>query len=225
MADNVAITAGTGTTIAADDISGVLHQRVKIEYGVDGSATDVSTTNPLPTQGAAADNATAVGNPVRIGGVYNSSTQTYTTGEIADLQSDVNGNTKTTLATGITALVDTIAAKISTDAIMNGNTELLPKFVCISGATSGNNTILAAVTGKKIRVLAIAISFSGAANAKFQSGATGTDISKLFYGVASTQVVLPFNPCGWFETASATLLNMNLSAAVAVDITGTYVEV
>jgi hypothetical protein len=40
MADNVAITAGSGTTIAADDIGGVLHQRVKISIGADGSATD-----------------------------------------------------------------------------------------------------------------------------------------------------------------------------------------
>lgn len=47
MADNVAITAGTGTTIAADDIGGVLHQRVKISQGADGSATDVSSAAPL----------------------------------------------------------------------------------------------------------------------------------------------------------------------------------
>lgn len=47
MADNVAITAGTGTTIAADDIGGVLHQRVKLSQGADGSATDVSSAAPL----------------------------------------------------------------------------------------------------------------------------------------------------------------------------------
>lgn len=40
MVDNVAITAGTGTTIAADDISSVLYQRVKIGLGADGAATD-----------------------------------------------------------------------------------------------------------------------------------------------------------------------------------------
>lgn len=47
MADNVAITAGSGTTIAADDIGGVLHQRVKISQGADGAATDVSSAAPL----------------------------------------------------------------------------------------------------------------------------------------------------------------------------------
>lgn len=40
MADNVQITAGTGTTVAADDIAGVLHQRVKLSIGADGSAAD-----------------------------------------------------------------------------------------------------------------------------------------------------------------------------------------
>jgi hypothetical protein len=40
MADNVAITAGSGTSIAADDIASVFHQRVKISLGADGSATD-----------------------------------------------------------------------------------------------------------------------------------------------------------------------------------------
>lgn len=47
MADNVTITAGSGTTIAADDIAGVLHQRVKISQGADGAATDVSSASPL----------------------------------------------------------------------------------------------------------------------------------------------------------------------------------
>ena len=42
MADNVGYTPGTGATIAADDISSVLYQRVKISEGADGSATDVS---------------------------------------------------------------------------------------------------------------------------------------------------------------------------------------
>jgi hypothetical protein len=47
MAENVNITPGTGDVVAADDIAGVKHQRVKISQGVDGSATDVSSTDPL----------------------------------------------------------------------------------------------------------------------------------------------------------------------------------
>jgi hypothetical protein len=40
LADNVAITPGTGATVAADDIGGVLHQRVKVSIGADGTAAD-----------------------------------------------------------------------------------------------------------------------------------------------------------------------------------------
>jgi hypothetical protein len=50
MADNIPVTPGTGATIAADDIGGVLHQRVKLALGADGiNDGDVSATNPMPT--------------------------------------------------------------------------------------------------------------------------------------------------------------------------------
>jgi hypothetical protein len=48
MADNVGYTPGTGATVAADEIGGVLHQRVKLGIGDDGTAVDVSAANPLP---------------------------------------------------------------------------------------------------------------------------------------------------------------------------------
>lgn len=40
MADNVDISPGSGATIAADDISGVLYQRVKVAVGADGTGVD-----------------------------------------------------------------------------------------------------------------------------------------------------------------------------------------
>lgn len=49
MVDNVEITAGTGTSIATDDVGGVQHQKVKVEFGVADSATMVSASDPLPT--------------------------------------------------------------------------------------------------------------------------------------------------------------------------------
>jgi hypothetical protein len=54
MADNVGYTPGTGATVAADEIGGVLHQRIKLGIGDDGVAVDVSDANPMPvalTQG------------------------------------------------------------------------------------------------------------------------------------------------------------------------------
>lgn len=53
MADNTTLNSGSGgDTIATDDIAGIKHQRVKIQYGADGSATDVSDSNPLPIDDA-----------------------------------------------------------------------------------------------------------------------------------------------------------------------------
>ncbi len=50
MADNTTLNAGSGgDVIATDDIGGVKYQRVKVTFGADGSATDVSSAAPLPT--------------------------------------------------------------------------------------------------------------------------------------------------------------------------------
>jgi len=54
MADNVGYTPGEGATVAADDIGGVLHQRVKVGIGADGVAVDVSDANPMPVTGTVA---------------------------------------------------------------------------------------------------------------------------------------------------------------------------
>jgi hypothetical protein len=66
MADNVAITAGSGTTIAADDIgAGVLAQRVKPVWGPDGTGNDidVATGKPLPIQVRSATGLIPIGEP------------------------------------------------------------------------------------------------------------------------------------------------------------------
>ncbi|MBU6362449.1 MAG: hypothetical protein KGS46_20760 [Chloroflexi bacterium] len=53
MSDNIGYTPGTGATVAADNIGGVLHQRVKISVGADGVAADASADNPLPVTAVA----------------------------------------------------------------------------------------------------------------------------------------------------------------------------
>jgi hypothetical protein len=100
-----------------------------------------------------------------------------------------------------------------------------PKFGVIDAATSGDNTLLAAVSGKKIRVLALFLVAAGAVNVRFESGAGGTALTGQMNLVANTGFVLPYNPAGWFETGSNTLLNLELSAAQSVDGSFTYIEV
>jgi hypothetical protein len=51
MADNITALANTGSgtdVFATDDIGGVNYPRTKVGFGVDGSYTDASATNPLP---------------------------------------------------------------------------------------------------------------------------------------------------------------------------------
>lgn len=50
--DNVELNIGSGgKIISTDDIGGIQHQYVKVEFGVDGTATPVSTADPLPIAG------------------------------------------------------------------------------------------------------------------------------------------------------------------------------
>jgi hypothetical protein len=55
VADNVGYTPGSGAIVAADDISGVLYQRIKPVVGVDGVAVDVSSTSPMPVSDVTAE--------------------------------------------------------------------------------------------------------------------------------------------------------------------------
>jgi hypothetical protein len=127
----------------------------------------------------------------------------------------------------LTSLRTTAAVAVAqqTDVMMNGATELTPKFAVIDHATSGDNTIVAAVASKKIRVLACFLVAAGTVTVRFESGASGTAKTGQMNLVANTGFVLPFNPVGWFETAVNTLLNLELSGAVSVDGCLVYVEV
>jgi hypothetical protein len=48
MADNIGYTPGSGAVVAADDVGGVLYQRIKPAFGADNTAVDVSADTPLP---------------------------------------------------------------------------------------------------------------------------------------------------------------------------------
>ena len=100
------------------------------------------------------------------------------------------------------------------------------QYAVIAAAGSGDNTLVAAVTGKKIRVLSAVLVASGGANTvRFESGAAGTALSGLMDLAADGQLVLPLNGFGWLETAAAVLLNLELSDATLVAGVLVYEEV
>ena len=61
-----------------------------------------------------------------------------------------------------------------TSTIADGLTALQPKFAIIDHASSGDNTLVSAVAGKRIRVLNIVMVVSGTVTIRFESGASGT---------------------------------------------------
>lgn len=112
-----------------------------------------------------------------------------------------------------------------TSVVFNGTTPLLPKFAVIDAATSGDNTLVSAVTGKKIRVLAVVLVSSGTVTVRFESAAGGTALTGQMQLTAQTGFSAPFSPVGQFQTVAGELLNLELSAAVSVDGWLVYVEV
>lgn len=119
----------------------------------------------------------------------------------------------------------TTAVQLSSDYIVVGSRNLPIKFAKINAATSGDNTLVAAVSGKKIRVVSLFYIAAGTVNTRFESATGGTALTGQMNHVASSGVSLSFNETGWFETIAGELLNLELSAAISVDGCLSYIEV
>ena len=95
-------------------------------------------------------------------------------------------------------------------------------FAVISAASSGDNTILAAVADRRARVIGIHMVAAGAVVARFESAAGGTALT----GAMSMITGVPFtayDPLGLFEQDVVNeLLNLELSGAVQVSGWLTY---
>ena len=100
-------------------------------------------------------------------------------------------------------------------------------YAVIAAASAGDNTLVAAAgSGIKIRVVSLVLSAPGGANdIRLESGASGTAILGSVGLADNGQLVLPYHPAGWCETAANALLNLELSAATAVGGVLGYVTV
>lgn len=241
--DDPILGALTETAPASDTASSGLNGRLQriaqrlttLIAGIVGStAHDAAggSVNPLAVGGyasaAAPTDVSADADIVRAWLLRNGAQATVITAGGALIGGDAsNGlDVDVTRAPAAAATTDNVGAALMTDKIMSATTALTPKFAKIAASSSGNNTLVSAVTSKKIRVLAYNFTAAGAVNAKFQDGAGGTDLTGLTYcDAAGAGKVAGFNPVGWFETSSNTLLNLNLSGAVAVGGELVYVEV
>ena len=98
-----------------------------------------------------------------------------------------------------------------------------------SAAVSGNNTIIAAGTNKlKIKAFSLTTTSTTSVTCIFQSGAGGTELWRVVLqaptGVSvGANLVVPA-PDYIFSTASATLLNLNLSSAQTIHYSVSYID-
>lgn len=99
---------GEGAALAVD-----ANGRLITVGGGTGSAAQV--------EGTSADNAAATGNPVLTGAEYNASAPTYSDGDVANNQADVNGNQKVTLS-GTAATVAQVASSATSVTLLAANT-------------------------------------------------------------------------------------------------------
>ena len=91
------------------------------------------------------------------------------------------------------------------------------KRAVIDVASNGDNTIVAAVTGKKIRVYQIVLVAANTVTVRFESGASGTALTGQMSLTTNSGFASGWSPVGHFDTAEGALLNLELSGAVSVD--------
>lgn len=161
MADNVGYTPGTGATVAADDIGGILYQRVKIGVGDDGTAADVSLTNPMPVA------------------VQNFPASQVVTGPLTDAELRASAlpiSGTVTANTGLTQpLTDTQlrASAVPVSGTVTANTgltqpltdaQLRASAVPVSGTVTANIGISQPLTDAQLRASAVPVSIEGGAS-------------------------------------------------------------
>lgn len=90
-------------------------------------------------------------------------------------------------------------------------------------ASATASSIVAAVAGKKIRVLSLAfVCGATATNATFNSA--GAAISALFANAANGGAILPLNPLGWFETVEGEALTLTTGTGSTTGVQVVYAE-
>lgn len=106
--------------------------------------------------------------------------------------------------------------------------DAVPQFANIKEVSSGDNVLVPAVSGKKLRVISLFLVAAGTVTVYFVDGADTAVAGDGTTGialVANSGFSLPFNPVGWFETGSGESLDINLNGAVGVAGALTYIEV
>ena len=124
-----------------------------------------------------------------------------------------------------------VDAALNTGVLQNSGSQLTPKFAVINLGATG--TLVAAVSGKKIRVVSLFMTIdnlTGDETYTFKSGAAGTAITGAIGDASGAGTPIPveysFSPLGHFETVSGSLLELSIAGTTPfADGSLVYVEV
>jgi hypothetical protein len=229
MADNLDVSPGTGATVRADEVGGALYQVIKPAFGIDGVATLVSSTDPLPV---------TVGN-----------TSLPVTGPLTDTQlratplpvtiSDatvtvdgavtVTGSVTISDGSGALTVDGTVVAtdgggSLTVDGTVTASTAIVTLTnVTNTTATSGDNTIIAAPSaGNRIVVhqWKIQLEAATATTVLLKNGSTTYD--RLYCAAAGDGAVIVYPTGKEWRLDGATALVFNLSGANAIGYSVRY---
>ena len=181
--------------IACDDVDGDRYQLMKVCYGSDGTATMADATNRLPVQ-ATVSGTVPVSGTVTVGSAPPSARAT-----------------------------DSVAAAAQSDAIMVGGTACTPKFAFSNVAASTTaGTLVAAVTGKKIRVIGFRLNVAGTATNVTLNSASAAR-TETFQLDARAVWSSGFSQVGHLETNVGEALTVTTGAGSQVGVDVVYIEV
>ena len=112
-----------------------------------------------------------------------------------------------------------------TEVAYGGGHEATIKQAFVNATAAGNTQVIAAVTGKKLRVLWVLVGNSGSAvvDVNFQSSASAITATQPL--AVDGGFMANCQPSWFCETVAGEALNVNLSALGAVAVTLGYIEV
>ena len=134
-----------------------------------------------------------------------------------------------TLVSGTDPLPVTVKGTVSTDITGGGGGAATnAKYATLSHNTATLTEIVAAVVGKKIRVLALSVTIVGTVEQAYElrSGATTVILNAdTIGGTSGDPLVLVPSELGYCETASGEALSVKIPSTVVTKTSLTYVEI
>jgi hypothetical protein len=208
MPDNIDVSPGTGKTIRADEVAGALYQVIKPAFGVDGAATLVSATDPLPV--TVANASLTVTGTVTASGPLTDTQLRATAVPVAD--------------GGATLSIDDGAGSITVDGSVTANpTVVAMTTVTNTTASAGDNTVIAAPSaGNRIVIYSLQIQLEAATATTVLKKSGSTNIGRLYLAAAGDGAIWVYPAGRELRLGTAEAFVINLSGANAIGYTVRY---